>query len=114
MIKVRQATKQGYIECIGGGIADLSYPNSLTRRGRVQENGTICPTITTQGELCKIMSEVEIYRLTPRESWRLMGFSDEDFDKANKIQNGVQKHLYKQAGNSICVKVLEAVFKEML
>lgn len=97
-----------------GGIADLSYPNSLTRRGRVQEKGLICPTITTQGELYRIMSEVDVYRLTPKETWRLMGFSDEDFEKAEKAQNGVHKHLYKQAGNSICVKVLEAVFKEMI
>lgn len=48
-LKIRQATKQGFIECVvGGGAVDLSYPNSKTRRGRVQEGGTICPTITAQ------------------------------------------------------------------
>jgi DNA (cytosine-5)-methyltransferase 1 len=39
-----------------------------------------------------------------------MGFSDEDFEKASKVNSNSQ--LYKQAGNSIVVQVLEAVFKE--
>lgn len=41
-----------------------------------------------------------------------MGFSDEDFEKAKKVNSNAQ--LYKQAGNSIVVNVLEAIFKEML
>jgi len=41
-----------------------------------------------------------------------MGFSDEDFDKAEKVNSDTQ--LYKQAGNSIVVNVLEAIFKEMI
>ena len=41
-----------------------------------------------------------------------MGFTDEDFDKASKVVSDTQ--LYKQAGNSIVVDVLEAIFKEML
>lgn len=50
-IKIRQATKRGYIECSVPGIADLSYPKSKTRRGRVQNGGVICPTITTSAML---------------------------------------------------------------
>lgn len=46
-IRIKQATKKGYIECLVGAV-DLSYPNSKTRRGRVQEGGLICPTITAQ------------------------------------------------------------------
>lgn len=38
-IRVKQATKQGYILCENGGVADLSYPNSKLRRGRVQRGG---------------------------------------------------------------------------
>lgn len=38
-IRVRQATKQGYILCENGGVADLSYPTSKLRRGRVQREG---------------------------------------------------------------------------
>ena len=47
-VYIKQATKQGFIKCIVGGAVDLSYPNSKTRRGRVQEGGLICPTITAQ------------------------------------------------------------------
>jgi DNA (cytosine-5)-methyltransferase 1 len=53
-----------------------------------------------------------IRKLTPRECWRLMGFDDEDFDKAEKVNSNTQ--LYKQAGNSIVVNVLEEIFKQML
>ncbi len=54
-VKIKQATKQGYIECEVGGVADLSYPNSKTRRGRVQDRGNICPTLTAQNQdICKI------------------------------------------------------------
>ena len=56
--------------------------------------------------------EIRIRKLTPRECWRLMGFTDEDFDKAKQVNSDTQ--LYKQAGNSIVVDVLEAIFKEML
>ena len=58
------------------------------------------------------MEQVRIRKLTPRECWRLMGFTDEDFDKAQKVNSDTQ--LYKQAGNSIVVDVLEAIFREML
>lgn len=52
-------------------------------------------------------------KYTPRECWRLMGFSDEDFDKAAAV-NKAKTTLYQQAGNSIVVDVLMAIFKEML
>ena len=54
-VKIKQATKQGYIECDVGGVADFSYPDSKTRRGRVQGNGEISPTLTTENQdICKI------------------------------------------------------------
>lgn len=59
--------------------------------------------------------ELENYRirkLTPKECWRLMGQKDEDFEKARQVNS--ESQLYKQAGNSIVVDVLEAIFKEML
>ena len=56
--------------------------------------------------------KLRIRKLTPKECYRLMGFSDEDFDKAKEVNSDSQ--LYKQAGNSIVVNVLEAIFKEML
>ena len=81
------------------GAADLDYPSSLTRRGRVIENGKICPTLTTEtipnvielgnpdfyNFLYEIDGEIYLIRirkLIPRECWRLMDFTDEDFEKA--------------------------------
>ena len=54
-----------------------------------------------------------IRKLTPKECWRLMDFDDADFDKA-KASGVSDSQLYKQAGNSIVVAVLEQIFKEML
>lgn len=67
-------------------------------------------------------SNLRIRKLTPKECWRLMGFDDEDFEKARNALNenfykGKDKsssQLYKQAGNSIVVNVLEKIFKNLL
>lgn len=111
-VKIPQATKKGYIECELGGVADLSYPESKTRKGRVQENGQICPTITaTETGVCRIESPIRIRKLTPKECFRLMGFSDENFEAAEKMVSNSQ--LYKQAGNSIVVDVLYYILVEL-
>lgn len=58
-VRVRQATKKGYIECEVGGVADFSYPTSELRRGRVQGGGNICPTITSQSMgICRIENDI--------------------------------------------------------
>ena len=104
------------------GAVDLNYPDSQTRRGRVQENGEVCPTLTTEN-IPSVLEEwtweingetylIRIRKLTPRECWRLMGFSDEDFHKAEKVCSNSQ--LYKQAGNRIVTPVLEEIFKQLL
>ena len=54
--------------------------------------------------------ELRIRKLTPKECFRLMGFSDEDFDSIHGISNA---QLYKMAGNSIVVNVLEEIFKSL-
>lgn len=112
-VAIKQATKQGYIECEVGGVADLSYPDRKTRRGRVQNNGNVSPTITaTETGICRIESPIRIRKLTPKECFRLMGFSDENFDAAQKA--GVSNsQLYKQAGNSIVVDVLYYIYVEL-
>lgn len=58
------------------------------------------------------LEKLKIRRLTAKECFRLMGFLDEDFEKAAKVCSNTQ--LYKQAGNSIVVNVLEEIFKELL
>lgn len=112
MVLVKQATKQGYAECELGGMADLSFPDSATRRGRVQEYGNVCPTIMAQNqELCRIETQYRIRKLTPRECGRLMGVSDEDIDKMAEVNSNTQ--LYKQFGNSIVVDVMCAMFRNL-
>lgn len=116
-VTIRQATKAGKIEWKVGGVADLSFPTSKTRRGRVQEKGNVCPTLMANNQdLCKLeadkMAKYRIRKLTPRECWRLMGFSDKDFGKAAEVNSNT--HLYAQAGSAIVVNVLEAIFTNML
>lgn len=118
-VMVKQAKKAGFIKWQVGGVADLSFPTSKTRRGRVQAGGTVSPTIMSSNqELYKLerkeMESYRIRRLTPLECWRLMGFSDEDFRAAEADEINSDTQLYAQAGNSIVVNVLEAIFGEML
>jgi len=112
-VRIKQANKQGYIDCEVGGVADFSYPSSTTRRGRVQDRGNTCPAITVEGaeQICRLESRHRIRKLTPLECWRLMAFTDEDFHNAEAVNSNTQ--LYKQAGNSIVVSVLEAIFRQM-
>lgn len=112
MVLIKQATKKGYIECKVGGVADLSYPDSKTRRGRVQDNGDTSPTLTAgETDICKIESPYRIRKLIPLEYWRLMGFTDEEFRAAEEANSNTQ--LYKQAGNSIVVDVLASLFNNI-
>ena len=72
----------------------------------------LCRSCHTKYERNKDKNELRIRKLTPLEVWRLMGFSDEEFEKAEKVNSNTQ--LYKQAGNSIVVDVLEELFCMML
>lgn len=58
-VRIKQATKTGYIECCVPGVADLSFPNSKTRRGRVQQGGKICPTITASNPMIYVIEPVD-------------------------------------------------------
>ena len=108
MYKVRQATKQGYAIAEEGDSINLEQPNSTTRRGRV--GNKIANTLTCSCNQA-VVNEYRIRKLTPLECYRLMGFDDEDFYKASALNSNSQ--LYKQAGNSICVNVLEEIFKNL-
>lgn len=75
--------------------------------------GDVSPTLCTgENDLCRVETMYRIRKLTPRECWRLMGFTDEDFEKAEEANSNTQ--LYKQAGNSIVKDVLEAIFRQMM
>ena len=114
MFKVRQATKKGYDIAYLGDSINLEQPNSTTRRGRVGKQ--ICNTLTTSCNIAVVAKggknmEYRIRKLTPKECWRLMGFKDEQFKKAEEVCSNSQ--LYKQAGNSIVVNVMEEIFKNL-
>lgn len=94
----------------------LSYLRDFGSRGKLQ-NKDYCDTLTasmgTGGENVPIyQKELRIRKLTPLEVWRLMGFDDEEFEKASQVNSNTQ--LYKQAGNSICVPVLIAILNNLL
>ena len=79
---------------------------------RVYKTDKISPAITTSFRPSYEIEKYRIRKLTPKECWRLMGFSDEDFEKAAKVNSNTQ--LYKQAGNSIVKDVLMAIFRQMI
>ena len=112
--KVRQATKKGYDIAYPGDSINLEQPNSTTRRGRVGRQ--ISNTLTTSCNMAVVVKEdnmeYRIRKLTPKECWRLMGFKDEQFLKAEQVCSNSQ--LYKQAGNSIVVNVMEEIFKNLI
>lgn len=88
--------------------------HSKTRRGRVQEGGDVTPTLTagSSENINVVETRYRIRKLTPKECWRLMGYTDTDFEKA-KASGVSNSQLYKQAGNAIVKQVLMAIFSQM-
>lgn len=86
--------------------------NVYEKSNRCYSSEGISPTLTAADNNIKTKIGYRIRKLTPRECWRLMSFTDDDFEKAQKVNSNTQ--LYKQAGNSIVVKVLEAIFRQLL
>lgn len=86
-----------------------------SQSGKVYSVEGVAPTICacTHGYAMGniLHTNFRIRKLTPRECWRLMGFDDSDFDKVDGKLSNTQ--LYKQAGNSIVVNVLEAIYKQL-
>jgi DNA (cytosine-5)-methyltransferase 1 len=95
-----------------------SYDGYNNKVNKTDIIGTVVPQnsrwgITNGWKIIEVnMNNLKIRKLTPKECWRLMGFDDEDFEKASKVNSNTQ--LYKQAGNSIVVNVLEAILKNLL
>lgn len=84
----------------------------------IRQDGCV-GTLTTDGSSPKHNSRIieqgtkyRIRKLTPKECWRLMGFTDDDFERAEQVCSASQ--LYKQAGNSIVVNVMAAIIGEMI
>lgn len=116
------------IKQVGNFIHTGNFSNP--HRGRVYDANALSPGLNCCGgggrevkivitprdrcEPCALTKDTafRIRKLTPKEYWRLMGFSDEDFDKA-KAAGISNSQLYKQAGNSIVVPVLQGIFKNL-
>ena len=109
-IRIKEATKKGYAEATIGDSVNLSHPNSKTRRGRVGKQ--IANTLLTGEEQGVVMNDFRIRKLTPKECWRLQGFPDWAFERAEQVNSNSQ--LYKQAGNSVTVNVIEAIARRLL
>lgn len=73
----------------------------------------ICPTLSSHSWECNnfVKEQIRIRKLTPKETFRLMGFSDSAYDAASKVVSNSQ--LYKQSGNSIVVDVLYYILVEL-
>lgn len=76
------------------------------------DNNVSC-TLSTRSDCLGICTNYRIRKLTPKECWRLMGFDDKDVDNARAVGMS-DAQLYKQAGNSIVVNVLEKIFGKIL
>ncbi len=126
-IKVKEATKQGYSECrVGVDAVNLSVPGSKTRRGRVgKEIANTLDTSCNQGIFVKVSDELIAYavwyekyqcyiairKLTPKECFRLQGWPDDYFEKAEFVNSDSQ--LYKQAGNGVTISVIKAIAEKL-
>ena len=122
-IPVYEATTQGYSNCtVGEDSINFAHAGSDTKRGRVGHN--IANTLDTnqkQGVFVKVNDDLECYavyneqydayvairKLTPRECFRLQGWTDEYFERAEFVNSDAQ--LYKQAGNGVTVNVVYAI-----
>lgn len=111
-LKIKEAVKEGYSVAHLGDSVNMSFLNSSTRRGRIGKGIAQCLiTMRRQAVVVKKDDKLTLRMLTPREYFRLQGFSDEDYDKASSVNTEFQ--LYKQAGNSMAVNVVEAIGKRL-
>lgn len=144
ILKVKEATKQGYADACEFDTVTLSMPESETRRGRVGHQ--IAQTLDTscnQGTPIILMGDepgwtdenngiyvempegfmvyaiwyekeqcyIAIRKLTPKECFRLQGWTDDYFEKAAFVNSDSQ--LYKQAGNGVTVSVVRAIAEKI-
>lgn len=126
-VEVKEATKQGYTEYrVGIDSVNLAVPGSATRRGRVGHGvANTLDTSCNQGIFVKVSDELIVYaiwyekyqcyiairKLTPKECFRLQGWTDDYFEKAQFVNSNSQ--LYKQAGNGVTVNVIEAIAEKL-
>ena len=123
-IPIREAVSKGYTEATEGDSINLTMPDSKTRRGRVgKQCAQTLDYACNQGIIVKLNENTTVYavwyekyqcyiairKLTPKECFRLQGWTDDYFEKAAFVNSDSQ--LYKQAGNGVTVAVVEEIGK---
>lgn len=98
--------------CIAASRGRYNPDGSTEQNLEINKTGLSNTLTTVQKDNYVIDEKEKIRKLTPLECWRLMGFDDDDFNKAKAVPTS-DTQLYKQAGNSIVVNVLENIFKEL-
>jgi DNA (cytosine-5)-methyltransferase 1 len=109
LLKIKEATKKGYAEACPGDCVDFSFPQSKNKRGRVGKD--VAHTLMTSCTQGMITGIGRIRKLTPLECFRLQGFTDEQFYKAQAVNSDNQ--LYKQIGNGVTVPVIYAIGQKL-
>lgn len=109
-IVMPEDTKKGYVKAYEGDGVYIDRPHQ--KRGVVQ-SGMIQTLKTSGDDVGVVVKDLRIRKLTPKECFRLMGLNDYQIDKAYLSGNS-NAQLYKQAGNSIVVQVLERIFEGLL
>jgi DNA (cytosine-5)-methyltransferase 1 len=90
-----------------------NYSPSGHDASRIVDGDGLAPTVKeNHGTVTATVQNLRIRKLTPKECYRLMGFDDSDFEKAEAVCSNTQ--LYKQAGNSIVVDVLEHLLGNLI
>ena len=91
-----------------------AYPDGTSRTIKAQYAKTSAANFVREGTYGATGAKkgLRIRKLTPKECWRLMGFTDEVYETAEKVNSKTQ--LYKQAGNSIVVNVLMEIIKQLM
>lgn len=102
----------------------LEQDCKIKKVGQISNDGSQCGTVVSEKVLFPtisagthgyanphILTQYRIRKLTPKECWRLMGYTDKDFEKASAVNSNTQ--LYKEAGNAIVKQVLMAIFSQM-
>ncbi len=105
VLMVKEATKSGCKEAHPGDSVDLGFAAQNTRRGRVGRK--IAHTLDTGSSQGVVTPSLRIRRLTPRECFRLQGFSETQIDKLLSVDSDTQA--YKQAGNAVTINVVHAL-----
>ena len=126
-VEVKEATKQGYAVARGWvDSVNFTMPGSKTRRGRVGvDMANTLDTSCNQGIFVEISPSLTVYaiwypkkqcyiairKLTPKECFRLQGWTDDYFAKAQLVNSDSQ--LYKQAGNGVTVNVIYEIARRL-